>query len=209
MKRSVTQKAAALAGSTAALAAASPSVNAAVTLAKNGIGTTIPNDTTSFNWDVDADGNHDFRLDSGFGGVYVYLDSAGLNGSGVLQRAGAVNVGEVANLGTAPIAIGQTVAGYQWGTAERRIVTVDDPGNDFWNGVQGDQNFIGFRFESNDGTHYGWAQLEIGSLTIVNAAYESDPDTAITLGAVPEPSNLALLGLGIAGLSMMRRRKSA
>ena len=70
------------------------------------------------------------------------------------------------------------------------------PRDDF---ALGDENFIGFRFlGSTGGLHYGWAQLEIGRnyVTVTRWAYESDPNTAIEIQPIPEPTGLGLLGLG-------------
>lgn len=81
--------------------------------------------------------------------------------------------------------------------------------------------FIGLQFESNGNTHYGWVRLRIDDLdliqlgganiadaTVIDWAYEDTPGAAISAGAVPEPSALALLALGATGLASVRRRKS-
>ncbi|MGI9516139.1 MAG: PEP-CTERM sorting domain-containing protein, partial [Pirellulaceae bacterium] len=72
-------------------------------------------------------------------------------------------------------------------------------------------NMLGFRFDINGSTHYGWAEVDITNnnteLTITRWAYESDADTAIHVGAIPEPGSLGLLGLGAAGLLAFRRRR--
>ena len=72
-------------------------------------------------------------------------------------------------------------------------------------------NYFGFRFVAADGlTHYGWGRFVIGASifgadrAIAELAYEDVAGTAISVGAVPAPGAIALLGL--AGLAGRRRR---
>jgi hypothetical protein len=72
--------------------------------------------------------------------------------------------------------------------------------------------YAGFRFAAADGTHYGWVQLSVnaGAIDFVRAAYERTPGVAITAGAVPEPSTLAMLAVGATaalGAVIKRRRR--
>lgn len=74
----------------------------------------------------------------------------------------------------------------------------------------------GFRFTSGGATHYGWADLyasaginislPTGTAGVSHWAYESDPNTPITVGAVPEPATAALL---LVTLAFFPRRRSA
>lgn len=73
-------------------------------------------------------------------------------------------------------------------------------------------NFLGFRFQNEaaaNQTQFGWLQLRMGAntgdRTIVGYAYEDTGAAIIT--AVPEPSALALLATGAAGLFAARRRR--
>ena len=80
-------------------------------------------------------------------------------------------------------------------------------------------NYVGFRFlnEGNGLVNYGWLQVSLGtsftdsSRSIVGYAYETN-GTGITVGntstATPEPSSLALLSIGAAGLAAYRRRRA-
>lgn len=72
--------------------------------------------------------------------------------------------------------------------------------------------FAGFRFTAADGTHFGWINLAVdaGTITFVSAAFESIAGTAITAGAIPEPSTLAMLALGAAGVfgTAIKRRRA-
>jgi hypothetical protein len=75
------------------------------------------------------------------------------------------------------------------------------------------EQYVGIQLNLADGTHYGWVGFETtdqdnGSMAgiIDGYAYEADTDTAIPAG-VPEPSSLALLALGAAGIASYRGRR--
>lgn len=79
------------------------------------------------------------------------------------------------------------------------------------------RGFIGLEFEANDGTHYGWLDIEGAyfsiedlnlsetSLYIHGWAYETEPGKGIIAGAIPEPSSLCLFTIG--GYAIWRARK--
>ncbi|MEM6391571.1 MAG: PEP-CTERM sorting domain-containing protein [Planctomycetota bacterium] len=77
---------------------------------------------------------------------------------------------------------------------------------------------IGFRITLNGGTttHYGYATgltydiddpINPSFISIGSFFYESTPDTPITVTAIPEPSGLALLAAGAAGVLGLRRHR--
>ena len=76
---------------------------------------------------------------------------------------------------------------------------------------------FGFRFVSDNNTHYGWGTLVFDYLAagrgfeITEAYYNTIPDAGINVGAVPapvpEPSSIALLAIGAAGVTAWRARR--
>jgi hypothetical protein len=91
-------------------------------------------------------------------------------------------------------------------------------GNFTADNIVGNTEYMGVKFHLNDNQfddlHYGWIGLDIqnaADLTgvVTGYAYETDADGPITAGAgVPEPSALALLAMGAAGLAMRRKQRA-
>lgn len=72
--------------------------------------------------------------------------------------------------------------------------------------------YIGLEFEAEDGTHYGWLEIEglthSSSIRVYGWAYESMPGVGIVAGAVPEPSSVVLFTIGAIGVWTLRKRKN-
>ena len=77
-----------------------------------------------------------------------------------------------------------------------------------WSGTATTDAYVGILL---NGTEYGWLHFiddpTAQSLTLVDWAYQSTPGVGIVAGPVPEPTTLALGGLGLATMMMLRRRK--
>jgi len=70
--------------------------------------------------------------------------------------------------------------------------------------------YLGFRFEAASGSHFGYALLQdVTSSSAIIAAYawESESNTAILAGAIPEPSATLLLSLASFLIIGTRKRK--
>jgi len=87
----------------------------------------------------------------------------------------------------------------------------DQDGSGNFNGTSG---YMGVQFQLNGNTHYGYVgyqsppgQPRMGNVFAI--VWEDQPNTGVLAGGIPEPSSLALLAAGAAGLSAYRRRKSA
>lgn len=83
----------------------------------------------------------------------------------------------------------------------------------------GPNSFIGFRFASGGGFKYGYIEVlwnwtgtpSTSSFQLLSAAYEDQENTAIVTpggSVVPEPTSMAIFGLGALGMAYRARRKS-
>lgn len=80
----------------------------------------------------------------------------------------------------------------------------------------GGTGYLAFYFVGTDGPQAGWAEISTtanastSSFELLSYAYENDANTPITAGetsTTPEPSTMALVALGAAGLVALRRRR--
>jgi hypothetical protein len=89
------------------------------------------------------------------------------------------------------------------------------PGLGLGDWMPGDRGFLGLRLVVGADTFFGWADVTLNNLdgsapgvfTLHSYAYEDVAGTSILTGAVPEPSAIALLVAGAAGVLALKRRK--
>ncbi len=80
--------------------------------------------------------------------------------------------------------------------------------------TSGAEGYLGFKLVDNSaaGPYFGWMRVNFsnagGTGAIIDWAYENTSGTAITVGAIPEPTSVLLLGLGSV-LCALRRRRGA
>ncbi|HVM47101.1 MAG TPA: PEP-CTERM sorting domain-containing protein [Candidatus Acidoferrum sp.] len=161
-----------------------------------------------FYFDVDGDGTPDFNLGvnsrridiSGYGLNKLVLNPSS-NGYVIPWTAGS----------TVNSATGTAPTYHRW-LANTSFV---NPAYDFNNFSH--EGAMGFQFTSSISgslqTYFGYVDLQVngdpGSFTVTvdDIYWETVPNTGIQVQAVPEPSSLALLAAGVAGLALRRARR--
>ena len=89
-------------------------------------------------------------------------------------------------------------------------------GNDFasinvgyWPNDISQTRLVGLQFDISGTTHYGWAEVGVhlgtADLQVLQVGYETLADTPIS--TVPEPSSMALMLMGAAGVAALKRRR--
>ena len=178
-------------------------------------------------WDVNGDGVSDFQLTVGFNATYQAA-YGGVSGSYVAYNTfGTTNqvVGYAGSFGNYATRLlnGQAISASSAFIYGNYLTILGSRFSGKNYGQFRTRGFLGFEFMAADGLHYGYLNLVSAvagstaanlssSLTFYSAAYETMPNTAITIpSAVPEPSSLAALafaGAGLAGAAAYRRKKA-
>ncbi|MEM0967173.1 MAG: hypothetical protein AAGJ81_13595 [Verrucomicrobiota bacterium] len=168
------------------------------------------NEASQFDWDIDGDGGRETRIAESVSGPY---NSIG-NSLATIQFGFQVSNSRLVNLPTSVyVGAGNTFRNFIGGIIEYGAINI---ATGFTSGETG---YIGFQFDSNGTTVYGWAEVVLTNTTVFNGngnfeviewAYQDD-GSAIRVGTIPEPANatvgLGLLALGAAGLRRWRRSR--
>jgi hypothetical protein len=163
--------------------------------------------------DMNSDGLNDFLLTWTLSVVFEVRPYDGLDGAAnqMVAQPGEL-VPEVQPLESGHT-IGESLSGQDtWVTGNQPLVTWNIgagglAGAGSWLGVE--RMFMGVQFDAADGVHYGWIRMTVPNSpysTIHDWAYNTVPGQGIEMGVVPEPSTVALFGLGLVVMLVRRIR---
>lgn len=165
--------------------------------------TYTPSNTTTL--DLNGDSTNDLLIPFVYwstGGAEVY----GLSSAGILRTSIGNDKALALNKG---YSIGPGVSASFASRPDFWTVTGTQV-NGNWPGAS--HKYLGVRIPIGGGSYqYAWVEVSAASarnsITIHGYAYETEADTPIPAGSVPEPSGLALFALGAAGVVAWRRRQ--
>lgn len=152
-----------------------------------------------------------------------YVDVRTSPSTQIPLQSGMVEVLGKANTGFPVTPLGTTIdASYAFTypllTGERGYFYQNGDGSGVvgdWSGTAITEGYVGIELNPGDGTHYGWLHFidnpttDPKSLTLVDWAYESTPGLGIETALIPEPSTSAMVGVGVATLLMLRKRRQS
>lgn len=165
------------------------------------------NGTTA--WDIDGNTVNDFLLEKSiFGPSTIYAIFQPLSPAAFVRTVS----GGILNLVT------NAVVGAAANFASNRDEVTANGTNRLPGWTANTPGYFGFKFGSGGNTRYGWAQMTItpgspavGQGFVIQQAYYKNDGTSIAVGAVPvvvpEPSSMALLAVGSAGVAAWRLRR--
>lgn len=171
-------------------------------------------DTTT-TWDVDGNSQANFVLGNFFINSSTQVARFGQFSGDNLQ---ATNTGEGFRL--LNLAVGASVGPLAPQDSVTLVITNEGALGSVQGFTLGQSGQFGFSFAGAGGNLYGWGSMVIDGtpggqgFKITEAYYQTTPGSAILVGqvpqAVPEPSSMALLAIGAAGVTAWRaRRKQA
>ena len=232
-KSNLGTKLATLAGVGAAVGVLAPDAAAAIINATSTIpsGGRPPATTGSAPWDIDGIGGAEFELENfktgGQDRAYLAGISANVGGIFLQTNPSFYNAAFFNNLAkNATIGPSATVPSAVWGQPHVFLTFGGVLPNQTYSYMKGwtvgQPGYFGFRFSpSANGVDwlYGWGTMTIdlaapeGTGYQITSAYYDDilnePILAGDTGVIPEPSSIALIALGAAGIAGWRRRRAA
>jgi MYXO-CTERM domain-containing protein len=185
----------------------------------------LPSSFGSADWDVDGNGEADFRLRANFSTGFI-LSTSTFRGRGMVSPYGNADVSKLSS----NFVVGPTLASKVWGPGQTlRGITylgmLTGGLTSAFKEFQAGDNYFGFRFdkEGNGNLHYGFAVANINNpnlnanFTITKWAYNDVAGAPVTVGPlnadpvpdpsqVPGPIGLAGLAAGAAWSRRLRKR---
>ena len=168
---------------------------------------------TNYFIDLNNDGTQDFNIVTNGGGMNLEALSTNEIACGAIF--GFPEVGGFAQTVHAGAIIGAYQDGYNydWTPGFGSMVAINGITHPpliygYWGS---NRDYLGVRFKIAGQTHYGWIQMYLpateGAGFIEGFAYESEPNTSIIAGAIPEPSTVIFFAMASASLLARRSRE--
>jgi len=154
----------------------------------------------SYNLDFNNDGINEIQVASRYGDFFVTTLGNGSRIAGI--AASPPDIGGFAHPFTLGNIVGpQTPDFRSWNLGISGLLSCQEIGCiGLWR--SGGTNFLGVEFQLYSDTHYGWVAIDMpaifGGGILLSYAYESEPNSQIIAGAIPEPSSAMLVATGTA-----------
>ncbi len=165
------------------------------------------------NFDFNGNSTIEYIIEYGLDGLWVLPQ----NNNEMIMFDEAVHLPFIdymcERLDTGSLIIDTTEDPLLWASVDDRLV-IDLGGVSggiagYWKGA--DHEYMGVRFNADDGIHYGWIEMSVSDTdvlaTIHSWAYNTVPGEGLVAGVVPEPSTIALFLVGIVGIVAIGIRK--
>jgi hypothetical protein len=166
------------------------------------------NNTTPLNGAVYFDPSHGTCGNSSAGALFKLENVTGASGTNILRAVGMTSHALLAGDGNFLTKLPtNATAGFSGGSFLGGVLEWSSGGPHHGNWQDGDTGYIGLLMNAS-GYHYGWAQIQITGYqaTLVQFAYNDNIGAPPTTS--PEPSSMALLAFGAAGIGAYRRKKA-
>jgi len=169
----------------------------------------IVNGPTSLDFDVNRDGKLDFTIKK----VSSPFPVSRISLSELPGTTRFVYSGEYVTALDHEVEIGSILGDNTWNfdpiSNIRWDILSSETQGEFFGEFTGKTAYLGFEFQADSGTHYGYALLKdynANGMIVEGVAWETTPNKAILTGAIPEPTTSLLLGVVVV-LSVGRRKR--